>query len=501
MLGALAIVALAAVLRLEGLARDSLSYDEVFSRDYAWGPLSHPRHWNNGMALFHTVLHVWVRLVGDSDAVLRVPSALFGIAGAVLLIWFVQRISGWRTALAAGLMLALAWRHVFYSQEVRSYALFISLVILTTLLLVRLLERPSPRRLIAYGVALVALSYSHYQWVFVLVFHNLTVLLSRRRVGWGWAVLHAAVAVAYVPQIVLGVLPQRDWDPFYVVRYPTVSGALWALQDMFSRPLQHTVLGPLPGAWTINKLGTYLLPLAAFAGIVVCALPVARRLLSLARKPLEQPELAADARWTPRWLPLVWFGAVFVLPFLVGQLGTPVFRPRYMAGVLPVTCWFIGVAITALPRLWLRVPALVVCVLLAMPALETMKQKPMRENWRGCAAEIARNERPGDTIVLCDRSIEVPFDHYYHGPLPTVLIDRTLMTDEEIEQALGWAKPPARLWLVVSHDPNRPIIDYMTRRPDYALVRDYGDTFLSIRLLLFERIERDADRGAGSRVN
>jgi len=491
---ALVIVALAAVLRLEGLGRDGLWFDETVSLGYAQQPLSHPGHWNNGMALFHTVLHGWIRIAGESEAALRFPSAVFGIAAVGLLITLVKRINGWTAALAAGLMLALAWRHVYYSQEARSYSLFILLAILTTLLLVRLLERPGTGRLVAYGVVLAALAYSHYQWVFVVVFHNLAVLISRRRVGWGWLWLHLAVAAAYVPQIVLGLLPHRGWSPHYIGRYPSLGEALWCVQDAFGLPLQRAIIGPLPSGQGLNLLAVYLLPLVIIAGVAACFVPLAVRLVPALKRAL--PDLtrftaprSAQSRLNLTWLPLLWFGAMFVLPFLIAQAGAPVFRWRYMAGSLPVYCWFIGLAVAALPAWWLRVPALAVCIALTVPAVETMKSVPMREDWRGCAEDIAAQQRPGDRIVVSHFRMEIAFRRYYRAGLPITGIDFRTTGDEEIANALGWDEPPERVWLVVSHNPTPVIIDYFKHRPDYRLMRHYDTEFLGIDLLLFEQIE------------
>ena len=495
LIGAVAVVALAGVLRFEGLGRDSLWFDEAVSLDYARWPVSHPQHWNNGMALFHSILHVWIRVAGESEAALRFPSALFGVAAVALLIGLVRRTNGWTAALAAGLMLAVAWRHVYYGQEARSYSLFIMLAVLATLLLVRFLERPSPGRLIAYGVALVALAYSHYQWVFVLVFHDLAVLCSRRRVGWGWLALHAAVAVAYVPQIVLGILPQSGWSPFYIMRRPSVFMGLWAVQDYFAMALHRPIVSALPAGRDLNVLALYVLPVVAAAGIASCALPLVLRSAPRLRRLFPNltryvaPASSRNAKPNVGWLPLVWFGVVFVMPFLIAQTGKPVFRWRYTAGALPAYCWFIGLAVAALPRAWLRAVLAVVCVALAVPALSTMKAVPQREDWRGCVEAIMTDERPGDRIVLSHFRIRRPFGQYYHGTLPVTGVNFRLTADTEITEALAWAEPPQRVWLVVSHNPEpENIIGYFERRDDYRLIRNYDLDYRDIQLVLFERV-------------
>lgn len=503
LLAVFAIVILAALLRLEGLGRDSLQYDETRSLQYAQWPISHPRHWNNGMALYHATLHGWIRLAGESEAALRFPSALFGVAAVACLIALVRRINGRTAALVAGLMLTLAWRHVYYSQEARAYSLFIMLAVLATLLLVRLLERPGTGRLIAYGAVLVALAYSHYQWIFVVAFHNLAVLFSRRRVGWGWLVLHITVVVAYVPQILLGVLPSTGWSPVYVARRPGLYTALGVLRDFFSVQLDRPVAGALPRTLEVNVLAFYLMPIIALAGIASCAQPFMLRLAPRLRKILPTltryvaPTSLANIAPCLTWLPLVWFGAVFVLPFVIAQTGQPVFRWRYMAGTLPPYCWFIGLGIAALPRTWFRLPLIALCILLAAPALETMKVIPSREDWRGCTEAISAEEEPGDHIVFSPGWIDRAFDVYYRGSLPRSHVFYGRTTDDEIAEALAWTEPPGRVWLVVSHNPSPGIIDYFERRPDYRLVSHRDQDFRGVALLLFERIEQNAPGDTG----
>jgi mannosyltransferase len=499
LVAAVGIVALAAVLRFEGLGSDSLAGNEPRSLQYAQWPLSHPQHWNNGMALFHAILHVWIRIAGESEAALRFPSAVFGVAAVVALLALVRRLNGWPTALAAALMLALSWRHVYYSQEARSYSLFIMLAIVTTLLLVRLLERPGTGRLVAYGIALVALAYSHYQWIFVLVFHDVVVLLSRRRVGWGWLVLHAAVAVAYVPQLVLGILPHAGWSPSYMPRHPSVLVGLGALHDFLSLLPHEPIRSALPAARDLNVLSLFVLPVVAAAGVVSCALPVLVRFWPKLRTALPSltrctaPEATGSAAPGLSWLPLVWFAGVFVLPFLIAHAGKPIFHWQYVAAALPAYCWFIGLAVAALPHWAPRVALMAVCVLLVVPALETSKARPMREDWRGCAQAIAAHARPGDQIVLWPDFAAGRFN-VYHGGSPPTGLSPTLRTEAAITDALAWTEPPPRVWLVIAQDlaPSEPITAYFAHRPDYRLVRCYDREFAGITLLRFDHVETTA---------
>ncbi len=507
-IGAVAIVILGAFLRFEGLGRDSLTGNEPMSLQYAQWPISHPKHWNNGMALYHSVLHGWIRVAGESEAALRFPSALFGVAAIALMIALVRRINGWTTAVVAGLMLTLAWNHIYCSQLVRSYALFIMLVVLSTLLLVRLLERPGAGRLVAYGVALVALSYSHYQWIFVLVFHNLAVLFSRRRVGWGWLALHAVVIVAYVPQVVLGILPKWGWSPVHMPKNPSVFLALGAVQHFLSLAPHQPIVAELSGGRDVNLVGFVILPAVAAAGVVAAGVPIVLRRWPGLRTVFPNltryvaPSSSSGAGGTLAWLPVAWFGAVFILPFAIARTGKPVFHYQYVVGAMPAYCWLIGLAVAALPHRWLRLAFGVLCPLLAVPALVTTKVLTMREDWRGCAHAIAAEERPGDHIVVSPGFADRNFNLYYHGSLPTTSVAWG-HADEEITKALGWAEPPQRVWLVVGPHPSRSatLIDYFKARADYRLTRRREQEFYRIILLLFEHTPQSSSlAGSGDSI-
>ncbi len=314
-----------------------------------------------------------------------------------------------------------------------------------------------------------------------MVFHTLAVLISRRRLSRGWFVLLTVLAVAYVPQFLLGVrrVPWT-WNPFYIPRPPSASYAVSALQDFFGIPPYLPVTSRLPGATGINLVALFLMPVLAAAGLVAHAQAsvlrpgprVRKALPALSRYAAPVAPGAAGRGWG--WLPVLWFGSVFVLPFVLAQIGKPLFLARYMAGALPVYCWLIAGGIIAAPRAALRVALAAACVVCSVPAIETMKAFPMRAHWRECAQEIMNDERSGDRIVLCPGFLLGTLRNSYRGGAPITYIAGH-RTDEQTVAALNWSEPPQRVWLVVARAPRSRITRYFMRRPDYRLVkrRDY----------------------------
>lgn len=120
------ILILAIAVRLPGMFK-SFWYDETFTAAYAAADLSdydtlimsdvHPPLW-------YLIEHVTVRLIGNSEFALRLPSLVFG----VLLVWLVYKYSfiifNWSgTANAAALLIALLPAFIHYSNEARGYML------------------------------------------------------------------------------------------------------------------------------------------------------------------------------------------------------------------------------------------------------------------------------------------------------------------------------------------------------------------------------------------
>ena len=133
---AIGVMLLATFARLWGLGTQSLWMDEAFS--YLFGTLPLGMAWETMIVdavhppLYYLLLRPWLALVGESELVLRFPSAVVGVLTVAILYraercWLDRRTAGW-----APLLLALNPFHIWYSQEARMYALLglLSLVVL-----------------------------------------------------------------------------------------------------------------------------------------------------------------------------------------------------------------------------------------------------------------------------------------------------------------------------------------------------------------------------------
>ncbi len=142
---------MAAWLRLWHLGTKSLWLDEGATVALARASWQHFAWvWWHGEANLQTVyfllMRAWIH-GGLSEAWLRLPSALFGIASVPLLYVVARRLVPASAALASAALLTFSPAHVYYSHEARSYTLTIFLVLLSSYFFVRAVEGGTAQRL------------------------------------------------------------------------------------------------------------------------------------------------------------------------------------------------------------------------------------------------------------------------------------------------------------------------------------------------------------------
>ncbi len=198
----IALILLAAALRLMTLGSQSLWYDEAFTPVHVFraglgATLHNVAHTENTPPLWYVLEWAITRVLGEGAVALRLLSALVGIA-TVPVAWAIGReLQGpptRRAAMVGAALVATCPLFVWYSQEARAYGLFVLLASLAFLCFLRALANPTNRRLAAFALAASLALLTHYFAVFLLI-PMIAWLLWRHR---------ARVSVAVVPPILVG---------------------------------------------------------------------------------------------------------------------------------------------------------------------------------------------------------------------------------------------------------------------------------------------------------
>src|SRR5260221_4462993 len=170
----LAIGTLAAGLLMRFWTRSDLWLDEALTVNIAKLPLRDiPRALRHDGAppLYYALLHVWMRVFGDSDVAIRSLSGVIS-AGSLPLMWMAARRAAGRGAEWVGVvLLASSPFAIRYATEARMYALVVLLVLVGYLRLTKALERAHPTAgdVVALAVISRLLLLTHYWSLYLLM--------------------------------------------------------------------------------------------------------------------------------------------------------------------------------------------------------------------------------------------------------------------------------------------------------------------------------------------
>lgn len=200
------------LLRVGALGRQSLWRDEGFSVQLSHlgvAEIIRNRADDNHAPLYFVFLHYWVRIFGDSEASLRLPSALFGAAAVYLIYRAGLLLFDRRIALLAAFLLSISRLNITHSREARMYSLVVLLVLLSMQAFLKLQSKWSWRSALAYLLPTVLLLYTHAYAVFFVAAQNafflLWVIYRRIRASalWSWLGLQAATLVLFAPWLAI----------------------------------------------------------------------------------------------------------------------------------------------------------------------------------------------------------------------------------------------------------------------------------------------------------
>ncbi len=151
--------------------------------------------------LYYALLNLWLHLWGTSEIALRSLSTLFSIACVPVLYALGRRLASQKVGLLAAAIFVLSPFQVAYAQYARPYALLAFLALLSSFLAVLLADGEDDRRVLwSYGAVATFGLYTHYLFVWTLLFHVVLVIFRRRRArGFllQWTLVLAAMGIVF----------------------------------------------------------------------------------------------------------------------------------------------------------------------------------------------------------------------------------------------------------------------------------------------------------------
>jgi uncharacterized membrane protein len=428
------ILGLAAYLRLAGLGTESLWLDEGYTVAFTGLPFGkmmayiatrdvHP-------PLYYILIKIW-RYLGDSEAFLRFPSVVFGIAAVAYMWAMVEEHWGAAAAAASSLLLATSAMAIYYSQEARMYSLLLLLTVLSLRCFLRFVSlfrfagedgqgnsfpRATARDCAGLTVFTLALLYTHNVAVFLwgaqlfaggALGLQLFVRSRRKRSGGdivGPGFLHGSFRQWLICQAVIGVL-YLPWLLVLFGQSANVHSRFW-----LERPNLDTV-------WTILGAalawGAWSVPIVWNTTKLIVLIVAVKMVLNL------------------RDVKGLVLGTCVALPLLMSYLYS-IFRTPIM---LDRTLIFLSIPLLALIGSFETIPGakartaskiLIALQVLAGAAVFTflvyinmnswrMEQGGQsKDDFRAAASITARFANESTAVVFNNAASQAPFDYYFH---------------------------------------------------------------------------------------
>ncbi len=393
---------MAAAIRLFRLGHQSLWIDEQFTLAAAGlpGGLAWPDLLDNVHGPLHTLaVSVAASLGGTSEAVLRLPSALAGIAMVPVMAWLAARFAGRDTAVPAAWLAAGSPFLVWYSQEARNYSFLMLAAAVATGLLLALVEKGRWGLALRYVLVAAAGALSNLSFALLLPYHLRLWLSPGPTWPVRWRALAVAAGLAFL--VALPWLPAIgsiwDWSRLAPGRELAAGEAALRGESTFHAAAipfaMHAMLMGYSGGPSLRELRTDPTgALRAHLPEVVVAGLVFGLLLAFGLRILARRGRLADT--------LLWLVAPALVVSYFAANNFKVFNPRYLAVSLPCVLLVVAAAFAGLaPRARRGFGAAV--VLLWALSLGRMAFDPVygREDYRTALAHVRAGLSPGERVL------------------------------------------------------------------------------------------------------
>jgi hypothetical protein len=334
--------------------------------------------------LYYILLNFWTRWFGTGDVAVRCFSLLGGLACFPLLWSLGRKIGGDPAAWTACVLFACSPRAIYYSTEARMYSLVWFLALALAWLSLELARRgPRPWLLVSWILAGTAGLMTHYFFAFVAAACLVWLfvypgLLSR------WQ----AIGIGLVTALVIA--------PWYI-QIPDILGYWRVSASWLDYPLtrRQMITAPVLMGWSfVSASGVWKSPLAPEFALV--ALYTVLIIIILRRSFLELFSIDLQLLWV--WVLAACFGPV-IFDLLRGTNASLV--ARYALAGLPAGLLLVATVTSWLPRKWNT--TFVLLVLIAwVPGIYGTFTKPSRpwEPFPEISAELQSGVGPDDLIIV-----------------------------------------------------------------------------------------------------
>jgi uncharacterized membrane protein len=389
--------------------------------------------------LFYLIMHGWFRLAGNSEFGVRYLSLCCGALAVPLIYRVGRRLVGKKASVLAAALVAISPYLVWYSQDVKMYALVTALTLLTIAFEFEAVATGRLRLWVAFVVSASLALYIHILTALMIPVYGAILLAARPRHPGRWWPRPVAFGLLTLPY-----LPLAVWQwPLVLNTYQTghpfypINQILSLLFNLYARGTA------MVGGWAV---------VAAFVFAILGALLSPPKRSSSNRLAGYRAFLPGGLR--ARFSLLLWLFLPVALVYII-SLRAPVFEPRYLIYIAPAFYLLTGLGVVALWQLSRIASLLALAGILSFSLLGLCVQAstPIKSDFRAAASYVATHRQASEPILFQMPYVRHTFDYYFGGDYvaldgPWTNEDRA---EEQVAEEMGRLVQSYRdVWLVAS---------------------------------------------------
>jgi uncharacterized membrane protein len=436
---------------------------------------------------FQILIYYVEQFVGQSEIILRLPSAIAGVLTIIAMYFLARRIYSHREAVIAATLTAFSYQPIYYSQEARAYSFLLLLAVLTAHAWFRLRDELESHALskgtvAAYVATAVAAIYTHHFGLLLIGFQLcglLFLFLNQRWAAQRVVAIGAGIGLAYLPWLAY-LIEDFDDQPLYL-----------------PSPGLHSITG----YWRFLFFDTsgYL----AWFTLTICAVAIAKSVASKSRPGPPRGSRKAALR-SHTVLVAAWLVIPYAMAFVRSITAAPILNNRNMLICLPAAFLLLSRAITVVipqVRPQALVTAGIAVILIYGPFVKGgYYEHPRKEQFREAAAAVVANPTPIEsTHIIAYAWSKLSFDYYLERAGSPLRVELIAGVEDDIERTRQFLqeKRPEQLWFLVGHrQPDRGYIQFLDRELEFV-----GHVPLLGAFARQYRLRQAAEVGPATRLN
>jgi mannosyltransferase len=462
------IILSSALLRFYNLGFQSLWYDEAQGINECQYSLNDMCNSSNQPPLYFFVERGWIAIFGTSEISVRFPSAIFGIISVISIYFLGKNLVDKNVGLVTAFLLTISRFAIWYSQEARSYSLYMLLSILSYLFFIRIFKKPSLVSFILYLSTNILLGYTHIFGMFIIfsqivifaiyLSDNIKIKLFSK-----YLIVQLISIISFLPLIwLLG------------NRVVAVAGGALVWENKPSLYIIGTTFAQFSGFYPVYLPMVIFFAFFIILGVVLVFYKKAQKAKSKKSVGIIQkvtPDIKITERKVVIYL-LIWMVLPIIISVVVSYIAGPMYEHRYLIGILPSYLLLVAIGITQIhSKVWSTI-VLIMILIVSGIGLHYNYSNPIKEQWREAVEYIENNELKQDKIVLSTSYIQVPFNYYYQGVSQIYGPPNTSYLKQPQEFLKDCIDSKSRIWLFMDRSQDTMLLDY--------LISKYGKDKVSV---------------------